>query len=157
MEKYIVTLESSERQELQAIISKGTHAAAKVTNALILLNCDASANLSQRRTSEDIAQVLQISVRTIERIKRRFVEEGFEIALGRKASTRQYGCKVDGDVEAHLIALSCSEPPSGRIHWTLRLLADRAVELQYIDSISYETVRRTLKKTNSSLGKRQAG
>jgi transposase len=136
------------------MISKGTHAVAKITNALILLNCDASAKLAPRRTSEDIAQVLRISVRTIERIKRRFVEEGFEMALGRKASTRQYARKVDGDVEAHLVALSCSEPPSGRVHWTLRLLADQAVELQYIDAISYETVRRTLKKTNSSLGKR---
>jgi transposase len=154
MEKYIVTLEPSERQELQAIISKGTHAAAKISNALILLNCDVCANPEQRRTSEDIAQVLHISARKIDRIKRRFVEEGFDIALGRKASTRQYERKIDGDIEAHLIALSCSQPPSGRSHWTLRLLADKVVELEYIDAISYETVRRALKKTNSSLGKR---
>ena len=81
MEKYIVTLESAERLELQAIISKGTHAAAKISNALILLNCDASTNIEQRRSSEDIAQVLHISARKIDRIKRRFVEQGFDIAL----------------------------------------------------------------------------
>jgi transposase len=154
MEKYIVTLESSERQELQSIISKGTHAAAKMSNALILLNCDASANLEQRRSSEDIAQVLHISARKIDRIKRRFVEEGFDIALGRKTSTRQYERKIDGDVEAHLIALSCSPAPPGRSQWSLRLLADKAVELEYVEAISYETVRRALKKTSSSLGKR---
>lgn len=154
MEKYIVTLESAERLELQAIISKGTHAAAKISNALILLNCDASTNIEQRRSSEDIAQVLHISARKIDRIKRRFVEQGFDIALGRKASTRQYERKIDGDIEAHLIALSCTQPPAGRSHWTLRLLADKAVELEYVDTISYETVRRALKKTNSSLGKR---
>lgn len=154
MEKYIVTLEAAERQELEGIVSKGTHAAAKLINALILLNCDASSGGENRRSSEEIAEVLHISARKIDRIKRRFVEEGFEIALGRKASTRQYERKIDGDVEAHLVALSCTQPPPGFSQWSLRLLADKAVELEYVEAISYETVRRALKKTNSSLGRR---
>jgi transposase len=138
-------------------VGKGKHAAQKVINALILLNCDQSQGRDDRRTSQEIAAVLQVSERKIDRVKRRFVEDGLEAALGGQPSQREYVSKVDGEVEAHLIALSCSAPPSGYARWSLRLLADRAVELELVQEISHETVRRVLKKTNSSRGKRWVG
>ena len=154
MKKYLVTLDSEERSQLQALVSKGTHAAQKVLSALILLNCDASKDRDRRRSSEEIAQVLHISARKVDRVKRCFVEEGLEAVLGRRPSQRVYERAVDGELEAHLIALSCSEPPPGQARWSLRLLADKLVELEYVESISTETVRRTLKKTNSSHGRK---
>jgi transposase len=158
MEKYIITLEAEERAELEAIVRKGKHASQKVLNALILLNCDErKRDQESRRSSEEIAEVLHISARKIDRVKRRFVEEGLEVALNGLESTKTYEKLVDGDMEAHLIALSCSAPPAGHARWTLRLLAQKAVELEYVESISHETVRRTLKKTNSNLGKKWAG
>ena len=157
MEKFIVTLKAAERRHLEEIVSKGTHAAAKLVNALILLNCNASDETKVRRTSAEIAAVLHVGARKIDHVKRRFVEEGIDAALGRRDSARQYERKIDGDLEAHLIALACSKPPVGRGLWSLRLLADIAVELDYVASISHETVRRTLKKTNSSLGRKSAG
>jgi hypothetical protein len=157
MEKYVVTLNAEERSQLEALVSKGTHAAQKVLTALILLNCDASKDRAKRRGSEEIAQVLHISGRKVDRVKRCFVEEGLEAVLSRQPSQRVYTSIIDGDVEAHLIALSCGEPPKGHARWSLKLLADKAVELEYVESISRETVRRTLKKTNSNPGKRWAG
>lgn len=96
-------------------------------------------------------------MRKIDRVKKRFVEEGFDFALDRRKGNRVYARKTDGDFEAHLVALSCSDPPEGFSRWSLRLLADKAVELNYIDSISHEAVRRILKKTNSSPGVRKGG
>lgn len=157
MEKYIVTLSPEEAEQLRSLVGKGKHAAQKVINALILLNCDQSQGRDDRRTSQEIAEVLQVSERKIDRVKRRFVEDGLEAALGGQSSQREYVSKVDGDVEAHLIALSCSAPPGGHARWSLRLLADRAVELALVEEISHETVRRVLKKTNSSPGKRWVG
>ena len=148
MEKYKVTLSTEERGQLEAIASKGAHAAQKVLNALILLNCDEASGRDRRRSSEEIAEVLHVSARKIDRVKRRFVEEGFEVALSGQPPQRSYERKVDGDLEAHLIALSCSEPPQGQARWSLRLLASKAVELEYVESISHETVRCALKKTN---------
>ncbi len=157
MEKYIVTLSPEEAEQLRSLVGKGKHAAQKVINALILLNCDQSQGGDDRHTSQEIAEVLQVSERKIDRVKRRFVEDGLEVALGGQPSQREYVSKVDGDVEAHLIALSCSAPPGGHARWSLRLLADRAVELALVEEISHETVRRVLKKTNSSPGKRWVG
>jgi transposase len=158
MDKYKITLQAEEREQLEAMKSKGTHAAHKLINALILLNCDeTSRGQAKRRSSEEIAQVLQVSARKIDRVKRRFVEEGFEMALNGQQGHRSHEKVVDGDVEAHLVALSCSEPPAGQVRWTLRLLAQKAVELQYVETVSHETVRQTLKKTNSSRGRRLAG
>ena len=157
MEKYTVTLTAEEAEQLQALVAKGKHAAAKVVNALILLNCDETQARGRRRSSQEIAEVLQVSPRKIDRIKRRFVEEGLEVALNGVPSQREYEHKIDGEVEAHLIALSCSAPPSGHVRWTLRLLADRAVELDLVEALSHETVRRVLKKTNSSRGAGWAG
>ncbi len=157
MKLYKVTLLEDEREELKAITHKGSHQSQKVINALILLNCDEGAFNELRARGEDVANILRISMRKIDRVKKRFVEEGFDAALGRMPSQRNYERTADGEVEAHLVALSCGEPPEGYARWSLRLLADRAVELEYVDSISYETVRRVLKKTKSNRGGRLAG
>lgn len=157
MDKYLVTLSVEEVEQLQAFVAKGKHAAQKVINALILLNCDDSQGSQRRRSSREIAEVLRVSERKIDRVKQRFVEDGLEVALSGRTPQREYVYKVDGDVEAHLIALSCSAPPSGHARWSLRLLAQRAVELAWVEGISHETVRRALKKTSSSPGRRWAG
>jgi hypothetical protein len=157
MKKYKVTLEKVEREQLEAIITKGSCRSQKVINSLILLNCDEGKYQNRRMKNEYIAAVLKISMRKIDRVKKRFVEEGFEVALSGRKGERVYRKKADGDFEAHLIALSCSEPPEGFCRWSLRLLADRAVELNYIDSISYETVRRVLKKRNKALEETRLG
>jgi hypothetical protein len=126
-------------------------------NALILLNCDQGEFQDQKVKNEDISRVLQISMKKIDRVKKRFVEEGIEVALLGHKGERVYKKKVDGDLEAHLIALSCSEPPEGFSRWSLRLLADRAIELEYIDNISHETVRRLLKKRVKTLEEKRMG
>ena len=151
MKKYKVTLTEDERLKLKVLTSKGSHRSQKVLNALILLNCDEGEFQDTRSKNEVTASVLQVSMRKIDRVKKRFVEEGFDVALNGRKGERVYAKKADGDFEAHLIALSCSEPPEGFARWSLRLLADRVVELNYIDNISYETVRRVLKKRNKAL------
>jgi len=147
MRKYKVALEKAEREELERIVQKGSHRSQKVVNALVLLNCDQGEFQNRLMKNEDVTAVLRISMRKIDRVKRRFVEEGLETALTGRKGDRVYERKADGDFEAHIVALSCTDPPEGYVRWSLRLLADRAVELSYIDSISYETVRRLLKKT----------
>lgn len=119
MKKYTVTLADEEIEQLQAFSSKGKHAAKKVINALILLNCDESQGAERRRSQREIAQVLQVSERKIERVKQRFVEDALEMALNGQTPQREYEHKVDGDLEAQLIALSCSGPPSGHARWRL--------------------------------------
>ena len=148
MQMYKVTLQLDERSALEAIVQKGSHASRTVVNALILLNCDAGEFQPHRMRNEDVAAVLNISMRKIDRVKKRFVEEGLEAALERRPSPRVYQRKADGDFEAHLVALSCGPPPEGFSRWSLRLLADRMVELEYVDAISHETVRKVLKKTS---------
>lgn len=157
MNLYKVTLRQVERVSLEAITRKGSHQSQKVINALILLNCDESSFNAQRLRGSDIATALRISMRKIDRVKKRFVEDGLEAALGSRPSQRVYENKTDGEFEARLVALSCGEPPKGFARWSLRLLADRAVELEYIDSVSYETIRRVLKKTKSNRGRSIAG
>ncbi len=157
MKKYVVTLTEEEREALCALASKGKHRSQKVLNALILLGCDEGEFQGNRSTNEEISRILQISMRKIDRVKKRFVEEGLDVALNGRKGSRVYAKKVDGDFEARLIALSCSEPPEGFGRWSLRLLADKAVELNYIDSVSHETVRRVLKKTSSNRGSGNVG
>ena len=152
MKKYTVTLTSEERDYLEQITAKGKHRSRRIVNALTLLACDESEHQPNRSKNEEIAKVLNTSMRKIDRTKKRFVLDGFEAALEGKKSNRTYKKKVDGDFEAHLVALSCSSPPEGYSRWTLRLLADKAVELDYIENVSHETIRRVLKKTKSSLG-----
>jgi len=157
MKKYTVTLTKDERDVLGVLASKGKHKSQKILNALILLGCDESKHQVKRSTNEEIARVLNISMKKIDRVKKRFVEEGFEVALTGKKGSRIYTKKADGDFEAHLVALSCSDPPEGFTRWSLRLLADKVVELNYIDSISHEAVRRVLKKMKSSPGNGMSG
>jgi hypothetical protein len=147
MKKYKVTLTVEEINELKELTQKGKQNARVIKKALVLLNADES-NYGKGKKDEDIADFLEVTVRTIENIRKRFIEDGFEAALYGKPREREYENKVDGDAEAHLIALSCSKPPKGFGRWSLRLLADKMVELKYVDSISHETVRRVLKKTN---------
>jgi len=152
MIKYKVTLSQEERDELMSLTKGGRHSSKKVIHALILLNCD-EGEFSDKVKNEEVAKVLRIGVRTIDRVKRKFVEEGYEAALENRPTSRVYERKADGEVEAHLVALSCSKAPEGFSKWSLRLLADKMVELKYVDDISYETVRRVLKKTSLSRGK----
>jgi len=157
MKKYIVTLTEDERKTLGDLTSKGTQKSQKILNALILLDCDEGEYQKERSTNEEIARVLHISMRKIDRVKKRFVEEGLDAALDKKVGSRVYAKKTDGDFEAHLVALSCGEPPEGFARWSLRLLADKVVELNYIDCISHESVRRILKKRNQALATKGMG
>lgn len=149
---YHVKLTKSEVEELHNIINKGSHTSQTFRTAYILLNCD-EGEFSEKVTNEQISKVLKIGMRTIDRVKKRFIEEGFEGSLERQPTTRIYEKKIDGDLEAKIVTLCCSEPPEGFSRWSLRLLADKLVELNYIDSISYVAVGNILKKMNLSLGK----
>jgi len=152
MKKYIVTLTDNERKALGVLTSKGKHRSQKILNALILLGCDEGEFQKKRSTNKEIAQVLNISMKKIDRVKKRFVEDGLDITLNGRKGSRIYVKKADGDFEAHLVALSCGDPPEGFARWSLRLLADKVVELDYIDNVSHETIRKVLKKTKSNLG-----
>ena len=156
MIRYKVTLTKTEREQLQSILSKGKHSSLQFRNACILLNCDEGED-RQKVSNEQIAQILRVNTKTLERLKQRFVEEGFEACIDRKAYPEVKEIKTDGDFEAHLIALSCSKAPEGYTRWSLRMLAEKMVELKYTESISYETVRQVLKKTKSSRGKSKVG
>jgi len=145
--KYKVTLDAPERALLQEITTRGKHSSQKVLNALILLRCDEGPGQEHKLTNQEIVCALPVSMKKIDRVKKRFVEHGLAQALDKQKAQRTYERKADGDFEAHLVALSCSDPPKGHARWSLRLLADRMVELRYIDSVSHETVRTVLKKT----------
>jgi transposase len=145
--KYRVTLTAEERVELEALISKGKGDARKLAHARVLLQADESDG-APARTDQEVASALNLSARTVERVRQRFVEEGIESALLPRPIKRIYARALDGAQEAHLIALACSSPPDGKKRWTLRLLAERVVELGYAESVSHETVRRTLQKTS---------
>ncbi len=152
MIRYTIKLTKGEVEELMAVISKGSHTSQRFRVAYILLNCD-EGKYSEKVTNEQISKVLKVGMRTIDRVKKNFSEEGFEAVLERRPTTRTYETKSDGDVEAKLVTLCCSEPPKGFAKWSLRLLATKMVELKYVESISHVTVRSVLKKTNLSPGK----
>ena len=156
MVRYKVTLTREEHEQLKAVLGKGKHSSQQYRNACILINSDEGPH-GQKLSNEQIAQVLQINTKTVERVKERFVEEGFDQCMDRKPYPKKGPLKTDGDFEAHLIALSCSEAPEGYARWSLRLLADKMVELKYAESISHESVRQVLKKTKSSRGESKAG
>ncbi len=152
MIRYTIKLTKSEVEELHGIINKGSHTSQTFRMAYILLNCD-EGKYSDKVTNEQISQVLKVGMRTIDRVKKKFIEEGFEAVLERRPTQRIYERKMDGDTEAKLVTLCCSEPPKGFAKWSFRLLADKMVELKYVESISHVTVRSILKKTNLSHGK----
>ncbi len=145
--KYIVTLTDEERQILEQLTKKGKSPVYKVNHARILLLADTSTE-DGGWTDQAISKALDISIPTIERVRRRLVEQGIEAALSRQTLKKTKSHKLDGEQEAHLIAIACSQAPVGFARWTLRLLAKRMVELEIVESISHETVRQTLKKTN---------
>lgn len=144
--RYRVTLTPAERDELKQLISSGTAPARTLAHARILLKGDTPPDQSGPFDA-DIAAAVEVSVSTVERVRQRFVEEGLAAALVARPSTQAHPTTLDGRGEARLIAEACSPPPGGRDRWTLKLLADRLVELGIAETISYETVRRTLKKT----------
>ena len=151
MEKYRVTLTTEERAELERLVSTGKGAARRLTHARILLLADTAAGHDRR--DEAIGTALGTSLRTIERVRRRLVTEGLPAALDpRPQPARPDKVKIKGDVEQKLVKLACSDPPRGRCHWTLQLLADELVVLGLVKKVSTETVRQALKKTTSGRG-----
>ena len=142
IKKYTVKLTKAEKKQLRSMISSGKHAAKKVLKARVLLKAN------QGWPDSRIAAAFDLNVRTVERMRQQFVEEGFATFLAGRYKNRQYFRKIDGHAEADLIATACSEPPEGRSRWTLQLLGDRLVELKCVDSISHEAVRQVLKKTS---------
>ena len=148
MKRYTVTLTEDERESLGQLISKGKAAARTLRHARILLKADSAVGWTDQRISE----ALEVRISTIERVRAAFVEEGLVAALERNAPTRAYQRKLDGAQEAHLVALVCREPPQEHARWTLKLLAQTMVALEYVESMAPETVRQTLKKMNLSPG-----
>lgn len=149
--RYIVELTEDERDKLRELVSSGKAKARKLAHARILLKADNSPR-GPDWPDWKISQALDVGVATIERVRKRFVEQGLEEALNNRRPNREYKRCLDGDGQAHLIALACSKAPKGYQRWTLQLLAGRMVQLGYVDAISYETVRRALKKTNLNHG-----
>jgi transposase len=148
--KYPVILNDTERDELKRLIAAGTASARKLTHARILLKADQGPE-GPGWVDDAVAEAVEVSQPTVSRVRKQYVEEGMEAALNRRPPNREYHRKLDGKQEARLVALACSEPPEGQARWSLRLLADKMVELEIVEEeISYQTVRRTLKKTNSS-------
>lgn len=144
--KYAVVLTATERQSLLSLIAAGTAPARKLTHARVLLKADQGPD-GPGWVDQAIADAVEVSQPTIARIRKQYVREGLEAALNRRPPRRVYERKLDGKQEAHLIALTCSCAPTGRARWSLRLLADKLVELDIVEEVSYQTVRRVLKKT----------
>lgn len=151
--RYAIDLTDTERAALRELLSKDKVKRSTIINAYILLKADRSCGW----TNADIASAYDVSTKKVEQLKKRFIEGGFEAALYRKPVTNAHRRKITGDEEAHLIALCCSQAPEGRERWTLRMLADKMVEVDVIASVSHETIRRTLKKMNLNRGKRKNG
>ena len=152
MKKHIVRLSGEERETLKRLLTSGRGAARMFTRARILLKADQS-DQGPAWSDEKISEAFDVTVQSIERIRKQLVEEGFEAVLSRREYKQKVSRKkIDGEVEAHLVALSCCEPPEGRARWTLRLLADKVVELGYLESVSHEAIRQTLKKTKLNRG-----
>lgn len=148
MKKYLITLTEEERHSLRTLVRSGNTGARKITRARILLKADQSPG-APAWIDQQICVALDVGVTTVERIRKRFVEDGLAAALHRRKNQHpRFRRKLDGHQEAQLVTLACSNPPEGRDHWTLRLLADTMVELEIVDSLSYQTVRRVLKKTS---------
>ena len=143
--KYVVRLTSEEREQLQGLIAAGTAPARKLVHARVLLKAD-QGTAGPGWVDERIAEAVEVSQPTISRVRKQYVEQGLEAALNRRAPRREYRRKLDGAQEARLIALAGGSPPAGQGRWTLRLLADKLVELEVVDEVSYQTVRRVLKK-----------
>ena len=134
------------------VINRGTNTSQTFRTSSIILNCD-EGEYSEKVTNEQISKILKVGMRTIDRVKKKFIDEGIDTVLERRPTQRVYETIIDGDMEAKLVTLCCSEPPKGFTKWSLRLLADKMVELKYVETISHVTVGSVLKKMNLSLGK----
>ena len=156
MVKYVVRLNTEEREQLLALVSTGRAAAVKLLHARILLKADVGEG-SRRWTDAEMAEALDTNASTVHRVRQNWVEWGMETALFRKRPTGRQYRQLDGAQEAQLIAVTCSTPPEGHARWTLKLLADKLVELDIVDTISPECVRTTLKKTLSNRGSSSSG
>jgi hypothetical protein len=154
--KYLVRLDADEREQLQALVDEGRGSKSVRTRARILLKADESEQ-GPAWPDPRVAEFAEAGLSTVHRVRQRFVEEGFEAAVFRKPATGRQYRKLDGAAEARLVAEACSPPPKGRARWTLKLLADRLVELEIVESIGTTTVHETLKKTNSNRGKKNNG
>lgn len=152
--KYVVRLSGAERSQLSELVARGRVSATVRQRALILLKADVE---GPAWTDAQIAELVQVGLSTVHRVRQRCVEEGLEAAVQRRPSPQRQYRRLDGVQEAKLVALACSEPPAGRVSWTMQLLADKLMELDVIDSIGREAVRTTLKKTRSSRGGRNTG
>lgn len=150
-QKYKVQLNDQQRQQLEKLISSGWGSARAITRAYVLLKSDCSPN-GPSWSYQQISTAFNVSQVTISNIRKTFVDLGLDASVYRKKPNRVYEMCLDGESEAHLIALACSEPPDGQERWTLRLLRDRMIQLEYVEDVSHETIRTTLKKTNLSLG-----
>jgi transposase len=149
--QHVVVLSEEERARLHTLIGRGTAPARALTHARILLKAN-QGEAGPGWTDRAIAAALEVHHTTVARVRQQYATGGLDAAVSRKAPERQYRRKLDGEQEAHLVALACSAPPEGRKRWTLRLLADRLVQLEVVDAVSYETVRQALKQTASSRG-----
>ncbi len=147
--RYVVTLTEGQREALQRLVAAGTAPARKLTHARILLKADQGPS-GPGWVDAAIVEAVEVSQPTVSRVRKQFVEEGLEATLNRRAPRRVYTRKLDGEQEAHLIALTCGDPPAGHLRWSMRLLATKLVELEVVGAISYQTVRRTLKKTRAA-------
>ena len=154
--RYLVILTDEQREQLERLIAAGTAPARKLMHARILLKADQGPS-GPAWVDDRIAEAVETSQPTVSRVRKQFVLEGLEAALDRRAPRREYFRKLDGEQEARLVALACSTPPDGRARWSLRLLADKLIELEIVEEVSYQTVGRTLKKTSSSPGSGSSG
>jgi transposase len=157
MAKYRIKLNKEEVEQLNGIIKKGSHTTQTYRAAYVLLNCDEGEFSKEKSTNEQISNILKIGMKTIDRIKKKCIEGGLESVLERAACKHSKPPKIDGDLEAQIVKLCCSTPPSGFSRWSLRLLASKVVELGFIDKLSHVSIHKTLKKTNLSLGKFKIG
>jgi len=149
--KYTVELSDAERVQLERLVAAGHERARTLTRARILLKTDSSA-AGAKWTYARICEAFDVTQVTVSKVRRAYAEQGLEAAIQRKEPDREYLPRLDGKAEAHLVALACSEPPNGQARWTLRLLQEKMVEIEIVECVSHETVRKTLKKMNLSLG-----
>jgi transposase len=149
--KYTVELSDAEREQLEKLVTAGRERARTLTRAWILLKTDSSA-AGARWTYAQICEAFDVTQVTVSKVRKAYAEQGLEAAIQRKKPDREYLPRLDGKAEAHLVALTCGEPPNGQARWTLRLLQEQMVELEIVERVSHETVRKTLKKMNLSLG-----
>jgi len=150
-QKYPIKLNEAEREQLRQLVTSGTSKARKIRRVQVLLKSDSSEG-GPNWSYQKISEAYNVSERTIADVRQAYFESGLEVAINRKRPRRVYVHRLDGEAEAHLIALACGDPPAGHERWSLRLLQSQMIQLKYVENVSHETLRTTLKKMNLSLG-----